>query len=73
MTSVTCAGQAVDRVAHPQAEVGGDLVVAAACGVQAAAGLADAIGEAGLDVHVNVFERGVEREAAGLDLVCDRG
>jgi hypothetical protein len=64
--------QAVDRVAHPEAEVGRDLVVAAARGVQAAAGLADVFGEPRLDVHVDVLERGVEREAAGLDLVRDR-
>ena len=64
--------QAVDRVAHPQAEIGRHLVVAAARGVQPAAGLADALGQAGLDVHVDVFQRGIEREAAGLDLVRDR-
>ena len=62
---------AVDGVAHPEAEVGGDLVVAAAAGVQAFAGLADTIGEARLDVHVNVFEIGGEAEAARLDLVGD--
>ena len=64
--------QPVDRVAHPQAEIGGDLVVAAARGVQAPAGLADALGQPRLDVHVDVFERRVEGEASGLDLVRDR-
>jgi len=37
------------------------------------AGLADARGEAGLDVHVDVFQRGVEGELAGLDLGGDVG
>ncbi len=64
--------QPVDRVAHPEAEVGGDLVVAAAGGVQALAGLADALGEPRLDVHVDVFECGVEVEPPGLDLGADR-
>ena len=61
----------VDRVAHPEAEIGGDLVVAAARGVQALAGLADALGQPRLDVHVDVFEVVDEREAAGLDLGGD--
>ena len=65
--------QPVQRVAHPQAEIGGDLVVAAAGGVQALAGLPDALGQAGFDVHVDVFQRPVEREAAGFDLGGDAG
>ncbi len=65
--------EAVDGVAHPQAEIGGDLVVAAARGVQAPAGLADAFGQARLDVHVDVFERLVEGEAARFDLGGDAG
>ena len=60
--------EAVDGVADPEAEIGGDLVVAAAAGVEALAGFADAVGEAGLDVHVDVFEVVDEREAAGFDL-----
>ena len=64
--------QPVDRIAHPEAEIGRHLVVAAARGVQAPAGLADALGQARLDVHVDVFQRRVEREAAGLDLLRDR-
>ena len=39
----------------------------------AAAGVADAFGEAGLDVHVDVFEGFAEREGAGLDLGGDLG
>ena len=64
--------QPVDRVAHPEAEIRRHLVVAAARGVQPPARLADALGEAGLDVHVDVLERRIEREAPGLDLVRDR-
>jgi hypothetical protein len=60
--------EAVDRVAHPQAEIGRHLVVAAARGVQPLAGLADALGQPRLDVHVDVFERLGERERAALDL-----
>ena len=64
--------QPVDGVAHPEAEIGRDLVVAAARGVQALAGLADALGQPRLDVHVDVLERGVEDEGSGLDLGADR-
>ena len=39
--------------------------------MQLAAGLADQLGQARLDVHVDVFERGAERELAGLDLALD--
>ncbi len=65
-------GQAVDGVAHPQAEIRGHLVVAAARSVQAFAGLADALRQACLDVHVDVFQRDIEGEAAGLDFCRDR-
>ena len=65
-------GQAKDRrvalVADPKAEVGGDLVVAAASGVQAFAGVADQVGQSGFDVEVDVFKVGAEGEFAGLDL-----
>ena len=64
--------QPVDRIAHPEPEIQRDLVVAAARGMQAAAGLADPFGEPRLDVHVDVLERRVEHEAPGLDLLCDR-
>src|SRR5574343_999335 len=46
----------VDLRAQPQADVGGNLVVTAAAGVQALAGVADLVGEAALDVHVYVFQ-----------------
>ena len=34
-------------------------------------GLADELGEARFDVHMDVFERAGEREAAGLDFARD--
>ena len=64
------ASDRVDLVAQPQAQVGRDLVVARARGVQALAGVADQRGEAALDVEVHVL--GVERpaEAPGVDLAA---
>ena len=58
----------VDGVAHPEAEIGRDLVIAAARGVQAPSGLADAFGQARLDVHVHVFQRLVPGEHARFDI-----
>ena len=72
MQVASCGIQAVDRVAHPKAEIGRDLVVAGARGVQPLAGLADQLGEPRLDIHMNVFERLGERERAALDLARDR-
>ena len=60
--------QAVDLGAGVETGVGGDLVVAGAGGVEFRAGRADAAGELGLDVHVNVLERGLELEFPGLDV-----
>ena len=58
----------IQRCAQPEAQVGRDLVVARAGGVQAAGGRADHRGEPGLDVHVDIFEGAVEGEGALLDL-----
>ena len=55
--------QRVDRVAHPEAEIDRDLVVARARGVQPAGRRADDLGEPALDVHMDVFERAREGEA----------
>ena len=63
----------VDRVAHPQAEVDRDLVVARTRGVQAPRRRADDRGEPALDVHVDVFERAREGEGPGLDFALDLG
>ena len=64
--------QAVDGVAHPEAQVRRDLVVARARGVQPAGRRADQFGEPRLDIHVYVFQRRAEFEAAALDLLKDR-
>ena len=61
----------VDRVAHPEAEVDRDLVVARAGGVQPAGGGADDLGEPALDVHMDVLERAREGEGARLDFALD--
>jgi hypothetical protein len=46
----------VDLVTQPQADVGGDLVVAATASVQLLASDTDAVGQTRLDVHVHVFQ-----------------
>ncbi len=58
----------VDGVAYPQSKIGCDLVVARARGVQAAGGRADHLGKPALDIHMDVFERALEREGSGFDL-----
>ena len=63
----------IDRVAHPELEVGGDLVVARAGGVQPAGRRADQFGEPALDVHMNVFERARVVERPRLDFAFDLG
>ena len=59
----------VDPVAHIELEVGRDLVVARARGVQPPGGLADQRLQAALDVHVHVFQRPREGEPPRLDLL----
>ncbi len=53
----------IDRVAHPQAEIGRDLVVARARGVEPPRRRADHFGEPVLHRHVDVLERDVLRNA----------
>jgi len=60
-----------DRAAHPKAEIGRDLVVARARGVEAPGNGPDQLGEAGLDVEVDVFVRLAELKGAALDLAAD--
>ncbi len=64
----------VDRLhlmAAIEADVEGDLVVAAAGGVQLRPGGTDLLGEGPLDVHVDVLEARLEAELARLDLAAD--
>ena len=64
-------GEAVDGVFAVEADIGGDLVIATAGGVEFGAGGSDAGGEVGLDVHVDVLEGGLELEVAVFDFVLD--
>ena len=52
----------VDRVAHPEAKVDGDLIVARARGVQPPRRRADDLAKPAFDVHMDVFERALERK-----------
>jgi hypothetical protein len=61
------------RVLQPQVQVGGDLVVAAAAGVELAARGADQLGEAALHRGVDVLVSGREGEGAGVQLARDFG
>ena len=65
------AADAVDLAAQPQADVGRDLVVTRAAGVQALAGVADQRGQARLDVQVDVFQVELPFEFAALDFTLD--
>ena len=58
----------VDRVAHPQPEIGRNLIVARARGMQPPGRRPDQFGKPALDIHMDVLERPLERELAGLDL-----
>ena len=55
-------------IAHPKPEIGCHLIVARPRRMQAPGGLANDLLQPRLDVHVNVFKRGREREIARLDL-----
>ena len=59
---------AVDGGAQPEANVCRDLVVAGARRVQTPGIRPDDLGEARLDIHVDVFAVAPEREASALDL-----
>ncbi len=63
----------VDRIAHPEAEIDGDLIVARARGVQPAGNGSDDLCKAAFHVHMNVFERARERKRARLDFAFDLG
>ena len=58
----------VDRVAHPEPEIGRNLIVARARGMQPSRRLADQFRQAAFHVHMDVFERALEGELARLDL-----
>ena len=66
-----CLERPDDLVAEPQAYVGGDLVVAAAGGVEFYARLADLADQRRLDVHMDVLASGIPLELARFDLAFD--
>ena len=61
----------VGGVTQPQPDVGGDLVVARAGRVQALAGITDQLGQALLDVEVDILQIQRPREAARGDLLTN--
>src|SRR5262249_12415956 len=63
--------EAVEGVADPELDVGDDLVVAAAAGVQLAADVAEALDQGALDVRVDVFGLHGEGEVAAVDVGGD--
>ncbi len=65
--------QRVDFVTQPQADVGGDLVVARTAGVQALARVAHQFHQALFDVQVDVFQVEQPLERAGVDFGQDLG
>ena len=58
----------VHRIAHPQAEIGRHLVVAAACGMQASRCRTDQFGQTAFGGHVDVFQVPVFRNPVRLVL-----
>ena len=61
----------VDRLAHPEPQIGRNLIVAAASGVQLAADVPQPVDQGSLDVHVHVFELDAELEFALLNLAAN--
>ena len=66
-----CCVEPIDRAAHPQAEIGCDLVVARARSMQPPGGGADQFGEPRLDIQVDVLVLLAEDEGARCDLAAD--
>ena len=57
----------VDGSADPKAEVGGDLIVSAAGGMQFSANVANPLDQRPLDVHVDIFQLDAKLELLLLD------
>ena len=67
LIGASAASSASIGVAHPEPEIGRNLIVARARRMQPACRLADQLGQAAFHVHMDVFERALEGELAGLD------
>ena len=65
--------QAVDRPARPEPQVRRDLVVARPAGVELARDRSDPRRQCGLEVHVDVLEGRIPVDAAGGDILRQRG
>ena len=65
--------EAIDRPARPQPQVRGDLVVARPAGVELAGDRPDPGRQRGLEVHVDVLEGRIPVDAAGGDVLGQRG
>ena len=71
LQSLDRAIEPVDGVAYPEPEIGRDLVVARARGVQPARPARRSTREARLDVQVDVFVLGAKWKGTALDLAAD--
>ena len=66
-------GEGIGFFAEIEAQIEGDLVIAASGGVQFGSWGADSPSEFGLDIHVDVFEFDFELEGSRVDVVSDGG
>ena len=66
-----CPIEPLDGAAHPKPQIGCDLIVARARGVQAPRRRSDQLGETPLDVHVDIFTLNAVGKAAVFDLRFD--
>lgn len=63
--------ETIDCPAQPEADIGGDLVVSGAAGVQLLAGIPNKLREPRLDVHVDVFARDRPGKFVAFDFARD--
>jgi hypothetical protein len=61
----------VHRTSHEQPEIGRHLIIARPRSVQPSRRISDQLGQAVLDMHVNVFELWILMELSGLDFGRD--
>ena len=61
----------VERATNPELEIGRHLIVTGACRMQPSRRIADQFGQPVLHIHVDIFQRAREFEAAVTDLRVD--